>query len=109
MNLAINGFGRIGRQVLRIIHERKLDVNIVAINDLAPTATMAHLLKYDSVHGRFPGEVTSDETHIFVDGKSFQVLSEKDPAKLPWAAMNVDVVVESTGVFRTREKLQAHL
>jgi glyceraldehyde 3-phosphate dehydrogenase len=110
IKLAINGFGRIGRLVFRAIVERKeADFDIVAVNDLTSAATLAHLFKYDSVHGRFPGNVSVDGNDLIVDGDRFRVLSEADPSKLPWKELGVDVVVESTGFFRTREKAAQHL
>ncbi|HLT88302.1 MAG TPA: type I glyceraldehyde-3-phosphate dehydrogenase [Sphingobacterium sp.] len=111
MNVAINGFGRIGRNTLRNIYRRGLqkDINIIAINDLTDTATLAHLLKYDSVHGPFPFSVRYDAEHLFIEEQSIKVLKEKDPLQLPWVAMNVDVVIESTGVFTSREKASLHL
>jgi len=107
INVAINGFGRIGRLVFRIGHKQGL--NIVAINDLTDAKTLAHLLKYDSVHGQFDASVESSEESIKVDGKEVRILSEKDPSKLPWKDLNVDIVLECTGVFRTQEQLQMHL
>ncbi|MBN2414340.1 type I glyceraldehyde-3-phosphate dehydrogenase [bacterium] len=108
MKLAINGFGRIGRLVFRAASTRK-DIEIVAVNDLTDAATLAHLLKYDSVHGRFPGEVHADGNSIVVDGRAVRVLSEKNPAALPWKALGIDVAVESTGIFRKRDQIAAHL
>ncbi|TDS17560.1 type I glyceraldehyde-3-phosphate dehydrogenase [Sphingobacterium paludis] len=111
MRVAINGFGRIGRNTLRNIYRRWLqhDIEIVAINDLTDTATLAHLLKYDSVHGPFTHEVGADQDHIFVDGIAINVFSEKNPAQLPWNALGIDVVVESTGFFTRREQASLHL
>lgn len=110
IKLGINGFGRIGRLVFRAILERKAgDFDVVAVNDLTDAATLAHLFKYDSVHGRFPGEVSVDGEHLVVNGDRFRVLSERDPANLPWGDLGADVVVESTGFFRTREKAALHL
>jgi glyceraldehyde 3-phosphate dehydrogenase len=106
--IAINGFGRIGRNVFRILHGRS-DTEVVAINDLTDPATLAHLLKYDSVHGRFPGKVSSTEGALVVDGKTIAVTAERDPAKLPHKANRIDFVVESTGVFTTREACAKHL
>jgi glyceraldehyde 3-phosphate dehydrogenase len=108
IKVAINGFGRIGRLTFRELLTKE-NVEVVALNDLTDAKTLAHLLKYDSVHGRFPGEVSSEEGYILVDGKKYKVFAEKDPAALPWKDLAIDVVVESTGVFRTREKLQKHL
>jgi glyceraldehyde 3-phosphate dehydrogenase len=111
--IAINGFGRIGRAALRIIHERaaagETDLEIVAINDLTDVKTLAHLLKYDSVHRRFGAEVSHDEGQITVDGTAIRVTSERDPTKLPWKEAEVDVVLEATGVFRSKEKALAHV
>ena len=108
--IAINGFGRIGRQTLRAILERHPDeLEVVAVNDLAPTATNAHLFRYDSTYGRYPGEVSSTEAEIVVDGHVIRACSEKDPAALPWAELGVQLVVESTGVFTDAEKAKAHL
>ncbi|HEY4768267.1 MAG TPA: glyceraldehyde 3-phosphate dehydrogenase NAD-binding domain-containing protein, partial [Candidatus Limnocylindria bacterium] len=98
--IGINGFGRIGRQTLKAILERHPDMlEVVAINDLAPTATNAHLFKYDSTYGRFDGEVTAGEGTITVNGQIIKAFSERDPAALPWKALGVDIVVESTGIF----------
>jgi glyceraldehyde 3-phosphate dehydrogenase len=108
MRVAINGFGRIGRLVYRVIHARR-DIEVVAINDLCTAETMANLLKYDSTHGRFDGTVECSETALTVDGKKVAVSKEKDPAKLPWKALGVDFVVESTGVFRKREQCMLHV
>jgi len=108
LKYAINGFGRIGRLVLRFARLDP-DFEIMAINDLTDAATLAHLLKYDSVHGRFDGEISYDAESITVDGKRIRVLSEKDPAGLPWGELGVDVVIESTGHFRTREGASKHL
>jgi glyceraldehyde 3-phosphate dehydrogenase len=108
--IAINGFGRIGRQTLRAMLERHPDeLEVVAVNDLAPTATNAHLFRYDSTYGRYPGEVSATETEIVVDGHAIQACSEKDPAALPWADLGIQLVVESTGVFTDAEKAKAHL
>ncbi len=110
IRLAINGFGRIGRLVFRSILERGSDeFDIVAVNDLTDSKTLAHLFKYDSVHGRYPGKVSTYGDGLEIDGDRFKVFSEKDPAQLPWGDLDVDVVVESTGVFRTREKAALHL
>jgi len=106
---AINGFGRIGRCILRAALQRKEDVEIVAINDLDKPTTLAHLFKYDSVHGTFPGTVKATETGIVVDGKEIKVTAEKDPANLPWKANGVDVVFECTGRFTDKAKAEAHL
>jgi glyceraldehyde 3-phosphate dehydrogenase len=111
INLAINGFGRIGRNVLRQIITRNMtdSLKVVAINDLTDAATLAHLLKYDSVHGTLAGEVRAEGDSIWVNGSQIKITAEKDPAKLPWKADNVDVVLECTGVFTKREKAALHL
>ncbi|NPA75882.1 MAG: type I glyceraldehyde-3-phosphate dehydrogenase [Euryarchaeota archaeon] len=106
VRVAINGFGRIGRLVFRIGH-RELD--IVAINDITDARTLAHLLKYDTNYGKFDGEVEYTDKSIIVNGREIPVFSERDPEKLPWRDMNVDVVIESTGVFRSRDKAAKHL
>ncbi len=107
--IGINGFGRIGRQTLKAILERHPDtLEVVAINDLAPTATNAHLFKYDSTYGRFPGEVTAGESTITVDGHEIRAFSEKDPTALPWRDLGVDIVVESTGIFTDATRAAAH-
>ncbi|QCI66675.1 type I glyceraldehyde-3-phosphate dehydrogenase [Phreatobacter stygius] len=106
----INGFGRIGRNVLRAIVEgKRRDIEVVGINDLGPVETNAHLLRFDSVHGRFPAEVKVDGDHIVVAGKRIKVTAIKDPAELPHKALNVDVAMECTGIFTTRDKAAAHL
>jgi len=108
--IGINGFGRIGRQTLKAILERHPDdLEVVAINDLAPTATNAHLFKYDSTYGRYLGEVSHGENEIVVDGYPIRALSERDPAALPWKDLGVEIVVESTGIFTDAEKARAHL
>jgi len=108
INIGINGFGRIGRLVFKRMMELG-GFNVIAINDLMDTKTLSHLLKYDSIHGKYPGEVEALESSIKVNGKEIKILSEKDPSKLGWGDMNVDVVIESTGVFRDKEKLGLHL
>ncbi len=108
IKVAINGFGRIGRLTLRASLNRS-DMEVVAVNDLTDSKTLAHLLKYDSVHGKFPGTVSVDGDDLLVNGKKIKVYAEKDPANLPWKDHGIDVVVESTGVFRTREKISLHL
>ena len=107
--IAINGFGRIGRNLLRAIRKYDLDVQVVAVNDLTDPVTLGHLTKYDSVHGRFPGEVRVEGASIVIDGTPIAVLSERDPAALPWGDLGVDVVVESTGFFTERDKAAKHL
>jgi len=108
IRVAINGFGRIGRVTLRALNQRE-GVEVVAINDLTDTRTLAHLLKYDSVHRGFAGTVNSEDDKLIVDERPIQVYSERDPAKLPWGEMNVDIVIESTGKFRTKELASLHL
>lgn len=107
--VAVNGFGRIGRNVLRAAKRSGAELTFVAVNDLADAPTLAHLLKHDSVHGAYPGRVEADEDAVVVDGEPVRVFSERDPARLPWGELGVDVVVESTGVFRTRELASRHL
>ncbi len=107
MKVAINGFGRIGRQVFRILMER--GVEVVAINDLSDNAILAHLFKYDSNYGRFPGSVSYDAESLTVNGKRIRVYEEKDPAALPWGEIGVDIVIESTGRFTKLEAAEAHL
>jgi len=108
VRVAINGFGRIGRRVIRCeFHDPA--VEFVAINDLTDPATLAHLLKYDSVHGRFPGGVTHDEKHIIVAGTPIAVLAQTDPAKIPWRSFGVDIVLECTGLFTDRAGAGKHL
>src|SRR6056297_1594036 len=107
--IAINGFGRIGRAFVRATKEKNMDFEIVAINDLTDAKTLAHLLKYDSVQGAYDGTVELDGDFMVVDGKKIKVFAEKDPAKLPWGDLGVDVVIESTGVFRHRAKIQPHI
>jgi glyceraldehyde 3-phosphate dehydrogenase len=109
VRVAVNGFGRIGRNVLRAAFERDLDVEFVAVNDVTDAATLAHLLKYDTVYGPFPGTVEARETAIVVDGVEIPVLAELDPARLPWADLGVDVAIESTGKFLARADAEKHL
>jgi glyceraldehyde 3-phosphate dehydrogenase len=110
IRVGINGFGRIGRNVLRAAKAMNAtELDFVAVNDLTDTKTLAHLLKYDSVHGRYPGEVSAGADALTVDGDSVRVLSEKDPAKLPWKDLNVDLVLESTGRFTDRDQAALHL
>ncbi len=109
IRIAINGFGRIGRNVFRIMHARSADFEIVALNDLTDAKTLAHLLKYDTVGGRFDGQVEVEDDAIVVDGKRVRILAERNPADLPWAEMNIDFVVESTGIFRKREQCMMHV
>jgi len=107
--VGINGFGRIGRLTLRAGLEKKTNLEFVAVNDLVDARTLAHLFKYDSIHGIYPGEVRANEGELIIDGQKIKVCSEKDPARLPWSELRVDLVVESTGLFRSREKASAHL
>jgi glyceraldehyde 3-phosphate dehydrogenase len=107
-NYAINGFGRIGRNVLRAMTQQQVQ-QVRAVNDLTDTHTLAHLLKWDSVHGRFNGEVGYDEENIIVRGHKIKILKERDPAALPWKDLQVDVVLESTGFFTSREKAELHI
>ncbi|MEM6412625.1 MAG: type I glyceraldehyde-3-phosphate dehydrogenase [Pseudomonadota bacterium] len=110
VRVAINGFGRIGRLVLRsIIEHDRQDIEVVAINDLGPVETNAHLLQYDSVHGKLPIEVKVEGDEIVAGGRRFKCLSERDPAQLPWGEMGVDVAMECTGIFTAKEKASAHL
>ena len=109
VKVGINGIGRIGRNVFRAAHAAGADIEFVAVNDLVDTATMAHLLKYDSILGRFPGEVTVEGVSIVVDGTELRSLSERDPAALPWGVLGVDVVIESTGFFTDRDGAAKHL
>ena len=108
IKVGINGFGRIGRLTYRALLTKN-NVEVVAINDLTDARTLAHLFKYDSVHGKFPGEVAVDGDSMIVNGKKFKVMAEKDPSNLPWAALGVEIVVECTGIFRNREKMSKHL
>ncbi len=109
MKVAINGFGRIGRCILRAALARKENIEVVAINDLDAPATMAHLFKYDSVHRTWPGQVTATDKSMTVDGKTIAFTAEKDPTKLPWKALGVDLVLECTGRFADREGASKHL
>src|SRR3954449_6216517 len=109
VKVGINGFGRIGRNVFRAAHAAGADLEFVAVNDLTDPASLAHLLKYDSILGRFPGEVSVEGDVITVDGDELKVLSERDPAALPWGDLGVDVVIESTGFFTARDDAAKHL
>ncbi|RUP87235.1 glyceraldehyde 3-phosphate dehydrogenase Gap [Mycobacteroides abscessus subsp. abscessus] len=109
VKVGINGFGRIGRNFARAAFEQGADIEIVAVNDLTDTKTLSHLVKYDSILGRFNGDVESTEDSITIDGKSIKVFSEKDPAAIDWASVGAEVVVESTGLFTDAEKAKAHL
>ncbi len=108
MKVAINGFGRIGRLAFRNFLQKQ-NIEVVAINDLTDTKTLAHLLKYDSVHGRFDGTVSHDAENIIVNGKSIRIYAVKNPAELPWGQLGIDVVLESTGLFTDKEKAEAHI
>jgi glyceraldehyde 3-phosphate dehydrogenase len=108
MRIAINGFGRIGRMTLRAL-QNKSEIEVVAINDLTDIKTLAHLLKYDTAHGRFPGEIATDGNTLIVNGKRIQLLSEKDPEKLPWKDLGIEVVIESTGRFTDKTTAHAHI
>ncbi len=108
MKVAINGFGRIGRMIFRAAQKEE-EIEFVAINDLTNTENLAYLLKYDSAHGKFNGYVNFDENNLIVNGKKIPVYKEKDPEKLPWKELNVDIVIESTGFFRTKELASKHL
>src|SRR6186997_2444166 len=111
VRVAINGYGRIGRNILRAHYEsnEKNDLQIVAINDLGPPATNAHLTQYDTTHGKFPGKVEVDGDHMVVNGDRIRVVAQRDPAQLPWKDLGVDVVLECTGFFTTKEKASAHI
>ena len=111
IKVAINGYGRIGRNVLRALYEsgRTGDIQIVAINDLGNAETNAHLTRYDTVHGKFPGTVEVEGEYMIVNGDKIRVVSERDPSKLPWGELGVDVVHECTGIFTSKEKASAHL
>jgi glyceraldehyde 3-phosphate dehydrogenase len=109
VNAAINGFGRIGRLLYRAALEENADINFVAVNDLTDAKTLAHMLKNDTVHGKFPFDVKAKGSSLIVDGKELKILAEPDPAKLPWKEMDVYVAIESTGRFRTRDAASKHL
>jgi glyceraldehyde 3-phosphate dehydrogenase len=108
MRVAINGFGRIGRSVFRILDQNK-DIEVIAINDLSNQESLAYLLKYDTIMGRFSGNVNIEKDILHTDNESVQMLSERDPAKLPWEDLSIDIVIESTGVFRSCSALETHL
>ncbi len=108
VKVGINGFGRIGRLVMRAALKQKAPLDFVAVNDLTDPKTLAHLFKYDSVHGKFDGEVTVDGNDLIINGDRLKVLAEKDPAKLPWKALGAEIVLESTGRFTDKEKAGAH-
>lgn len=107
--VAINGFGRIGRQTANIILKEHPELELVAINDLSDNKTMAHLFKYDSIYGIYPGEVSADEQFLTIDGRKIHCLTEKDPTKLPWKDLGVEIVIESTGAFTKYEAASQHL
>src|SRR5205807_4003537 len=110
IRVGINGFGRIGRQSLKAILDRHSnDLDVVAINDLTDTKTNAHLLKYDSTYGRFPGEIEATTDALVVNGQSIKVISQRDPAQIPWSNLGVEIVIESTGFFTDADKAAAHL
>ncbi|MEU5265618.1 type I glyceraldehyde-3-phosphate dehydrogenase [Amycolatopsis sp. NPDC021455] len=109
VRVGVNGFGRIGRNFFRAVQASGQDIEVVAFNDLGDVATMAHLLKYDSILGRFPGEVSVSDEGIVVDGKTIKALAERDPANLPWGELGVDVVLESTGFFTNADAAKAHI
>lgn len=111
VGIGINGFGRIGRNILRQLFTNSASsaIKVVAINDLTDPATLAHLLKYDSIHGRFQGTVEAGDGYITVNGQQIKVTAERDPAKLPWATLGVSIVLECTGIFTTKEKAQLHM
>jgi glyceraldehyde 3-phosphate dehydrogenase len=109
VRVGINGFGRIGRNFYRAVVASGADIEVVAVNDLTDNATLAHLLKYDSILGRFPGEVTSTESDITAGGKTFKAFAERDPANLKWGELGADVVIESTGIFTDATKAKVHL
>ena len=106
--IGINGFGRIGRNVLRAMSPAQVS-NVAAINDLTDTKTLAHLLKWDSVHGRFNGEIGHDAENIIVNGQKIRILKERDPAALPWKDLGAEVILESTGFFTARDKAELHI
>jgi glyceraldehyde 3-phosphate dehydrogenase len=108
IKIAINGFGRIGRITFRGLIQKE-NVEVVALNDLTDAKTLAHLLKYDSIHGKFPGEIAVDGDFLVVNGKPIKIYAERDPVNLPWKALGVDVVIEATGVFRNKEKMGKHI
>ena len=109
IRVAINGFGRIGRNVFRIMQDRKNDFEVIAINDLTDAVTLSHLLRYDSIGGRFDGEVEINNDSMVVNGKPVQILAERNPEDLPWEKLNIDFVVEATGIFRSREQCSMHI
>ena len=108
IKVGINGFGRIGRNVFRVMSQRK-EIDVVAINDLADSKALAHLLRYDTVHGRFAGSIEAKDDALVVNGKNIKLIAERDPTKLPWGELNVDMVLESTGIFTSRDACAKHL
>jgi glyceraldehyde 3-phosphate dehydrogenase len=109
LKLGVNGFGRIGRNFFRAAKKRGLDIDFVGVNDLGDAPTLAHLLKYDSVHGRYPGTVEVGGSGLLIDGDELRVLAERDPANLPWKELGAEIVIESTGLFTDRDRAAAHL
>ena len=109
LKIGVNGFGRIGRNFFRAVKKQGLDIDIVGVNDLGDAATLANLLKYDSVHGRYPGTVEIGGSGLLIDGDELRVLAERDPGNLPWKELGAEIVIESTGLFTDREKASAHL
>src|SRR3954464_8067190 len=109
VRVGINGFGRIGRNLFRAAYEADAELDVVAVNDITDAATLAHLLKYDSILGRFPGQVEARDESIVIDGEEIKVLAERDPAALPWSDLGVEVVIESTGLFTKRDDAAKHL
>src|SRR2546421_11022067 len=109
LKAGINGFGRIGRNAFRAAHAAGADIDWVGVNDITDTTTLAHLLRYDSILGQFPGEVEATDTSVVVDGKELRVFAERDPADLPWGDLGAEVVIESTGLFTDRESASKHL
>nr|MCH9671142.1 erythrose-4-phosphate dehydrogenase [Gammaproteobacteria bacterium] len=111
IRVGINGYGRIGRNIMRALYEsgRTDEISVVAVNDLGDAETNAHLTQYDTAHGRFPGQVSAKDGNMIINGDTVKVLAERDPAKLPWGDLGVDVVLESTGFFTSKEKASAHL
>src|SRR5437899_2053525 len=109
VKIGINGFGRIGRNFLRATRKAEADFDLVAVNDITDPKTLAHLLKYDSVFGRFEGTITAEQEAILIDGDRMRVLAERDPANLPWKELGAEIVIESTGLFTNREDAQKHI
>src|SRR3954447_11719045 len=109
LKAGINGFGRIGRNVFRAAHAAGADIDWVGVNDITDTKTLAHLLRYDSILGPFPGEVDATESAVVVDGKELRVFAERDPGALPWGDVGAEVVIESTGLFADRDSASKHL